>query len=432
MFIEQKEQFALALAKKLGVEPDRPTLEYFRHAKRGEYRAASRIYQELRERGGKLESPKHVGLLLPLWDPLLEVQLALDAYAAGAGKFATSYGEGIVHSIPRGSIYFGGTDPGRGLPAAFFKPSGGDDALFMVSQNQLADGQYFNYLRAAFGGKIYTPSNEDSQQAFNDYLSDARKRLEHDPKSPNEPRQIRPGEDVKMVEGRVQVSGQVAVMAINALTAKVIFDKNPEREFYVEESFPLDWMYPHLTPHGLIMKINRQPLDSLPPEVVAKDHEFWSRKQNEFIGGWLTPETSVKELCDFVEKVHLRKDLAGFKGDPEFVCNYYACAAYSKLRSSQGGLYAWRITHSKSPDEQQGMIKEADFAFRQSFAFDPTSPEALFRYVNLLVQLGRVDDSLLIARTAGKLRPSDGQIKNLTTELERIQKSTAKQTPTAP
>ncbi len=33
-------------------------------------------------------------------------------------------------------------------------------------------------------------------------------------------------------------------MSINALMTKVIFDRHPDREFYVEESFPLDWMYP--------------------------------------------------------------------------------------------------------------------------------------------------------------------------------------------
>ena len=48
-------------------------------------------------------------------------------------------------------------------------------------------------------------------------------------------------------------------MAINGLLAKIMFDKNPDREFYIEESFPLDWMYPYLEPHGLIFKINRQP-----------------------------------------------------------------------------------------------------------------------------------------------------------------------------
>ncbi len=140
-FIERKEQDTLALAKKLKVEPDRLTLEYFPHARKGEYRAASRIYQDLRERGGKVESPKFDHLSLPLWDPLLEVQLALDAYAAGAGRFAAAFGEGVAESIPRGSIYFGGTDPGRALPTAFSKSSTAGDPFITLTQNQLKNFQ---------------------------------------------------------------------------------------------------------------------------------------------------------------------------------------------------------------------------------------------------------------------------------------------------
>jgi len=56
----------------------------------------------------------------------------------------------------------------------------------------------------------------------------------------------------------------MSVEGIKALLTKTIFDRNPDREFYLEESFPLDWMYPQLEPHGLIMKINRQPLRKCP------------------------------------------------------------------------------------------------------------------------------------------------------------------------
>ncbi len=100
--------------------------------------------------------------------------------------------------------------------------------------------------------EIRTPSNEESQRSFQEYMNDAQARMAKG--------QLRPGEDVRVIENRVQVSGQVAVMAINALLCKVIFDNNPTNEFFVEESFPLDWMYPHLTPFGIIMKLNREQL----------------------------------------------------------------------------------------------------------------------------------------------------------------------------
>ena len=37
------------------------------------------------------------------------------------------------------------------------------------------------------------------------------------------------------------ITGVRAVMSINATLAKIIFDNNPGRDFYVEVSFPLDW-----------------------------------------------------------------------------------------------------------------------------------------------------------------------------------------------
>ena len=103
----------------------------------------------------------------------------------------------------------------------------------------------------------------------------------------------------------VQVAGQVAVMKINGLLCKVIFDHNPTNEFYVEESFPLDWMFPYETPFGVIMKINRQVVPSYSPDVFQKDHEFWSQYSERLIGNWITYDTSVKQIADFAEKVYL-------------------------------------------------------------------------------------------------------------------------------
>src|SRR5204863_41762 len=88
------------------------------------------------------------------------------------------------------------------------------------------------------------------------------------------------------------------VMAINGLLTKVIFDKNPTNEFYVEESFPLDWMYPHLTPFGVIMKINREPIHEVTEEIVRRDHAFWSKYSERLIGNWISYETPIKDISD--------------------------------------------------------------------------------------------------------------------------------------
>jgi Flp pilus assembly protein TadD len=214
--------------------------------------------------------------------------------------------------------------------------------------------------------------------------------------------QLKPGEDVKLDRdsGRLQVSGQVAVMSINGLLTKVIFDKNPTNEFYVEESFPLDWMYPFLEPFGIIMKINRRPLSEMSDEMVQRDHEFWSQYSQRLIGNWITYDTPVKEICEFAKRVNERRDYTGFAGDRKFIRDDQAQKSFSKLRSSIGGVYNWRYNYAKSPAERERMFKEADFAFRQAFAFCPFSPEAVFRYTTLLASVGRLQDAEMIIDTA--------------------------------
>jgi len=423
-FLAEKERHTHILKRQLKVQVHDDYWTFFRQARRGDWPATSKLYESLKERValGK-GSTNDAGLDRIVWQTVVEAKMVFEYYTPSnnAPKWSTAFGEAVAKSIPRGSIYFGGSGPGRVLPSAFsMSRVGGGAPFYTLAQSVLADGSYLNYIRDIHGAEIQLPSDEDSQRCFNAYLDDAQKRLQHDRNFPNEPRQLKPGEDVSIENNKVNVGGHVAVMGINALLTKVIFDRNPEREFYVEESFPLDWMYPHLTPHGFITKLNHEPLNTLPVEVVTKDHEFWNRQLAAMIGDWLVVETSVKEVCDFVEKVLLRRDLSGFRGDISFVRSDGTTRMYSKLRGSIGGLYMWRIQNAKSPDEQQRMIKEADFAFRQSFALCPFSPEAIFRYVNLLVQLQRIDDALLIARTAERLNPKDPQLLNLISELERI------------
>ena len=92
----------------------------------------------------------------------------------------------------------------------------------------LLEEAYPGLIAKSLGGvypdrEIYIPSPEDSQRCFNEYLDDARRRQQS--------QQLKPGEDVKIVDNHVQVAGQVAVMSINGLLTKVIFDHNPKMSF---------------------------------------------------------------------------------------------------------------------------------------------------------------------------------------------------------
>jgi len=417
-FVAEKEAQANMATKAEGKEIAPQFKPFFAAAEKGDWLTMSNMFPNLQVRTGQAESQGKddlIDLRGIQWEALKEIWGAFDEINEGDEKYAVAFGNDIIESIPPGSIYFGGTDSGRFIVTALQKSHVDGEPFFTLTQNALADGSYPDYLRSMYGGKIYIPTSEDLQNCFQEYTEYAQQRLKSN--------KLKPGEDVKMdANGQVQVSGQVAVMEINGLLAKVIFDKNNNHEFYVEESFPLDWMYPYLEPHGLIMKINRQQLTELSDEIVQRDNDYWTKYVTPMIGDWLNKDTSVQKVADFADKVYVKKDLNGFTGDPQFVQNEYSCKMFSKLRSSLGGLYAWRARHATDADEKERMNDAADFAFRQAWALCPYSPEAVYRYVNLLLSQGRTADAVLVAETAAKMPQLDGeQIHNLVTQLKQYQ-----------
>jgi len=402
-FFKAKEQQARILA---GDEPvSQEVWKYFEAGTNGDWITTTNLWSDLRERTVVSPGKEWDATLPKVWSPILETVLAWETFSSWKEKYVLAFGQDIIKSVPPGSIYFGGTDAGRGVITAMSESHADGRPFFTITQNALADSKYQEYLRKMYGGKIYMPDSADSQKCFQEYIGDAQRRLRMG--------KLRPGEDVRVLDNRIQVSGGVAVMQINGLLAKIIFDQNTNREFYVEESRPLDWMYPHLSPNGLIMKVNREPLAGLSDETVRKDREYWSRYLKPMIGGWLKEGTSVAEVAAFVEKVYLKHNLRGFSGDLVFVEDAEAQKFFSKLRSSIGGVYAWRANHAKSPEEKQRMTKEADFAFRQAFALCPINPELLSRYGDLLDAEHRAEDLRILAETALKFDPENATARDL-------------------
>ena len=448
-FAQAKEQQSRELAAKAGEHITPDFQRFFEAATGGDWQTVTNRYEYF-----KHHHPQYAGihgtndfnanLRTAYWQPVLEICLAYDHVVNCDPKYTAILANGIIDSIPGGSIYFGGTDPGRGVPTAFCTSSIDADPFFVLTQNALADGTYLEYLRAMYGGKIYTPTEEDSQRCFQEYLTDAQRRLAEN--------KLKPGEDVKVSENKVQVSGQTAVMSINGLLTKVIFDHNPDREFYIEESFPLDWMYPYLEPHGLIMKLNRQPLAELPEETIVRDHDYWHNLVAGMLGEWLDERTTPRDVASFVDRVYVRHDLKVFTGDPRYLRNDYASKTFSKLRCSIAGLYAWRLRTIPPPKfgfipppASRSLFRETELAFCQAFALCPSSPEVLSGYVKWLVPFAfsdnayirkfqglldavpvvaegvqqRLDGALLVTETFLKLDPQNATAKELLNTLRR-------------
>jgi len=408
-----------------------------------------------------------------VWAPTMETFGAMEAVDMWHAKYLRMYMEDIIESIPKGSIYYGGTDPGRFAITLGCKSYEKADPFFTITQNAFADGTYLQYLRELYGKRIYIPSVEDNQIAFNDYLQDAMQRMGRGQLAPNEnvtlnypfqcldptcgTRQLIAIGRYEMqtfkraqaqgglpcpkckklmstpLNPQMQVHGNGSVMAINALLAKKIFDKNPEHDFYLEESFPLGWMMPHMVPHGLIFKLERKPLKELHQDHIAQSRKDWQKYMALCVGDAVVkPETTVAELCKWIELVYIKNDRDGFNGDRLFLeakkekmgpyshrkgPPFSEQKSFSKMRSAQASLFAWREFTTQDAKLKTEYTKGADFAYRQAFALGPTNTEVAFKYVNFLSTKGRFDDAKLIARTLKATDPNSKFAQILLTDI---------------
>ena len=121
--------------------------------------------------------------------------------------------------------------------------------------------------------------------------------------------------------------------------------------------------------------------------------------------------------CDWAEQVYLRHNYIGFKGDPRFIRDDDAQKGFSKLRSAIGSsIYEWRAENSRNPAERARLQKEAEFAFKQSFAYCPYS-EGASKYAQLLLETGRGEDALLVLETFQKMDPYNRQGQDMVVQV---------------
>ena len=230
-------------------------------------------------------------------------------------------------AMEKSAILFGGSDPGRFVPtymiyAADFRPD-----IYILTQNALADDKYMDVERDLYGDEIWIPSQADCGVAFSRYALEVQAGVRP------------PAPGMKLVNGRIALNGQVAVFALNDILSRQIFDHEKSRHaFYLEESFPIEWMYEFLSPHGIIMKINPEK-PALDGALVAKDRDFW----------------------DWYSRRMLK--------DPAYVRDFMARDTFGRLRASQAALYATR-----------GLMREAAEAYRQAVAMNDSNTPSVIGY----------------------------------------------------
>ena len=117
-FVAEKEAQANAATNKMPSEFQ----GFFAVAAKGDWRAASNAFIELRKQAAHEHSGKTDERLRgTVWQAVVETWGALEAFGEGNEKYSMVFGTNVIASIPAGSIYFGGTDAGRFIITALQK-----------------------------------------------------------------------------------------------------------------------------------------------------------------------------------------------------------------------------------------------------------------------------------------------------------------------
>jgi hypothetical protein len=411
-FFVAKEQHARSLAREFDLKVAPEMWAFFEAGAQSDWATVRKLWRELSRRSGQYAGVSDESVRNLAWPPVLEGELAYECFTGMEIKFVEAFARDTIAAIPKGAIYFGGTDPGRGVITAFVKSHADADPFFVLTQNGLADSLYLKFLNATFGKKIYVPTDGESEKAFEAYKADAGIRLDQD--------RLKPGEQVSRVDGKIEISGNVSVMEVNGLLAKMIFEKNPKHDFYVEESFPLDWMYPHLSPQGPIMKINRRPLPALGEAALEVDRRYWQKLTGRFLGDWLKEPTSVQTVCEFVERVYGDAQLDGFTGDPDYVLadrSHTPHRLFGKLRLAHAVLFEWRFEQAATPAEKETMKSAAELAYKQLLALAPDESEYVRRCARFFMDQKRRGDARRVLDAGLRLNPRSKRLTEMLAEL---------------
>jgi hypothetical protein len=295
-FARSRREFAKELARKHNVQMPPEVERFFAAVESGNWDAIEAAFKKINGGNSSASQAERAPGVAQLWPAIIDAYGAAEQVHLWPAQQLLDYGNGILDALRPGMVYVGGTDNGRWIPELLNDTSDGEHHI-VITQNGLAAGDYQEYLRLQYDDRMANLSDEESKSAFDAYVADAQKRLEHDQQFPNEPKQLLPGEDVRMVDGKAQVSGQVAVMAINERLLQSLMQKNPDLSFAIQESFPLRGTYADAAPLGPLMELSaNNEQNTFTPDVASQSVDYWNKRAAQILSD---PEASESALRSY-------------------------------------------------------------------------------------------------------------------------------------
>jgi tetratricopeptide (TPR) repeat protein len=297
--------------------------------------------------------------------PILTFAESKDVSSQRNRWFGWMYGHDMLKDLPPGSVMIGGTDPGRFVPTYMIFGESTQPArvkrdrsfdrrdLYIITQNALGERNYMKYLRDQYTSARPKPTN-----AFERWLG----RENTYPADPLIlPTEEETDELVRLAAIKDQeAEGSAGSTELFGVILRWLWEKNRDQhEFFIEESFPIRWTYDYALPHGLVYRLNKTRLETLPKEAVDRDFEFWK-------------EYSARLL-----------------GDPNFRKDFDAQRSFSKLRQTIANIY-----------RDREMSAEAERAYREALALWPGNLEAIASLTFYLWDRGNFEEAIALCDRA--------------------------------
>jgi hypothetical protein len=353
-FARSRRELAHALARRRNVTVPDEVNRFFAAVESGNWDAIAAAFQALAggESSGSPQSSRSAEVNA-LWPAIHDAYGVAEQVHEWPAQQLLDYGNAILGSLRSGMVYVGGTDNGRWIPELLNDTSDGERHI-ILTQNALADTAYLDYVAVQYGERFQALTPVDSQRAFAAYVADASRRFTHDRDFPEEPKQLRPGEQVTMSEdGRISVGGQVAVMDINERLLTSLMAKNPDLSFAVQESSPLQGTYADALPLGSLMELRAK----------SEGNDLTAARASETLAYW---EQAAGEIL----------------GDATTSASPPVLKSYSHDAVATGNLL-----------ESHGHQAQAEATFRLARQISPANPEPVFKLGQLLDRSGRTQEA---------------------------------------
>ena len=323
-FSKKQRDVVEALAKKHNTTMPDTVKQFFDAVDAGNWEEVRTLFKALQDPAKSGSMPRDD--IRPFWRPILDAYGAMEMAQRMPAQEFLDYGNAVLGSLKPGMVYVGGTDSGMFIPNMMNATSDGDQHV-VLTQNALADSSYLDYLSYLYGDQIKTLTADQSQQAFSKYMEDAQRRLQHDQQFPDEPKQVLPGENITSTDGKLSISGQVAVMAINENLFQMLVQQNPDLTFGIEQSFPFKTTYAGAVPLGPIMQVGGAGnAAGLSPDTAQQAVSYWQNTTQQLLAN---PEAagSADTLKTYSHDAVTQADMLAANQQPDAAEQAYSFAS---------------------------------------------------------------------------------------------------------